>query len=154
MTRHTNRILLVDDDTSSLEVLCEVLTRAGYETLSATSGYEALRIVRENLIALAILDFNLPDTTGAELLGQIKQFHPDVPVIIMSANTSQRIKLDVFEAGAYTFIAKPIDLRQLLQFVARGLNFRQQWASASRPDSQTIQIKKSFFFRWVRIIKH
>lgn len=154
MTRHTHCILLVDDDTSSLEVLSEVLTRAGYEILSAMNGYEALTIAQENSIELAILDFNLPDTTGAELLQQIKQFHPDVPVIIMSANTSQQIKLDVFEAGAYTFIAKPIDLRQLLQFVARGLNFKQQWASASRAGSQTIQIKRSFFFRWIRIIKH
>ena len=154
MIRHAPRILLVDDDTSSLEVLGEVLTRAGYETLLAESGYEAIRLIQENSIDLAILDFNLPDTTGSELLQQIKQFHPDAPVIIMSANTSQRIKLDVFEAGAYTFIAKPIDLPQLLRFVARGLSFKQQWASVPRTGSQTIQIKRSIFFRWIKIIKH
>ena len=153
MIRHTNQILLVDDDIDSLEVLCEVLTRAGYETVSARSGYEAIRSVETNSIDLAILDFDLPDTTGSELLRQIKQLQPGVPVIITSANTSQSVKLDVFEAGAYTFIAKPIKLPQLRQFVARALDFKQQWASRARTGSHTIQVKKSIFFRWIRIIK-
>ncbi len=129
MLGHINQILLVDDDTSSLSVLCEVLTRAGYQTVSAQSGYEAMQQVEANLVNLAILDFDLPDTTGLELLQQIKQLQPGVPVIIMSANTSQSLKLDVFEAGAYTFIAKPIRLPQLLQFVSRALDFQQQGAT-------------------------
>ncbi len=153
MLGHINQILLVDDDTSSLSVLCEVLTRAGYQTVSAQSGYEAMQQVEANLVNLAILDFDLPDTTGLELLQQIKQLQPGVPVIIMSANTSQSLKLDVFEAGAYTFIAKPIRLPQLLQFVSRALDFQQQGASVSRTVSRTIQVKRSIFLRWVRIIK-
>ena len=153
MLGHINQILLVDDDTSSLSVLCEVLTRAGYQTVSAQSGYEAMQQVEANLVNLAILDFDLPDTTGLELLQQIKQLQPGVPVIIMSANTSQSLKLDVFEAGAYTFIAKPIRLPQLLQFVSRALDFQQQGTSVSRTVSRTIQVKRSIFLRWVRIIK-
>jgi DNA-binding NtrC family response regulator len=145
---HINQILLVDDDISSLSVLCEVLTRAGYQIVSAQSGYEAMQRVEANVVDLAILDFNLPDTTGLELLQQIKQLQPGVPVIIMSANTSQCLKLDVFEAGAYTFIAKPIRLPQLLQFVSRALDFQQQGASVSRTVSRT-----SIIFRWFRIIR-
>lgn len=153
MLGHINQILLVDDDASSLSVLCEVLKRAGYETVSAQSGYEAMRRVEANVVNLAILDFDLPDTTGLDLLQQIKQLQPGVPVIIMSANTSQCLKLDVFEAGAYTFIAKPIRLPQLLQFVSRALDFQRQEASVSRTVSRTIQVKRSIFFRWIRIIK-
>ena len=153
MIGHINQILLVDDDISSLSVLCEVLARAGYQIVSAQSGYEAMQRVEANVVDLAILDFNLPDTTGLELLQQIKQLQPGVPVIIMSANTSQCLKLDVFEAGAYTFIAKPIKLPQLLQFVSRALDFQQQWASGSRTITRTIQVKRSIFFRWIRIIK-
>lgn len=163
MIRHSYRILLVDDDIASLEVLGEVLTRAGYDAVSAESGYEALEIVREASIDLALLDFNLPDTTGAELFQQIKQFQPGVPAIIMSANTSQGVKFDVFEAGAYTFISKPIDLSQLLGFVSRALNFKQQsiarhrgnrqGASTNR-NSQTFQVKRLSVFRWIRIIRH
>ena len=163
MIQHSYRILLVDDDMASLEVLGEVLTRAGYDALSAESGYEALKIVREASIDLALLDFNLPDTTGAELLKQIKQFQPDVPAIIMSANTSQGVKFNVFEAGAYTFISKPIDLPQLLRFVSRALDLKQQWVSrhqgsrqkiSTDRNAQTLQVKRLSIFRWIRVIKH
>ena len=161
MIRHSYRILLVDDDMASLEVLDEVLTRAGYDIVCAETGYEALEIVREAAIDLALLDFNLPDTTGAELLQQIKQFQPSVPAIIMSANASQGVKLDVFEAGAYTFISKPIDLPQLLGFISRALDLGQQSISRHQDsrqnvstgrNSQTFQVKRLSIFRW--IIRH
>ena len=160
MIRHSYRILLVDDDMASLEVLREVLTRAGYDTVSAENGYEALKIVQEASIDLALLDFNLPDTTGAELLQRVKLFQPNVPVIIMSANTSQGVKFDVFEAGAYTFISKPIDLSQLLKFVSRALNLKQQWIAGHQnsgrdvsinQNTQTVQVKRLSIFRWIRI---
>ena len=162
MIRHSYRILLVDDDMASLEVLREVLTRAGYDTVSAENGYEALKIVQEASIDLALLDFNLPDTTGAELLQQVKLFQPNAPVIIMSANTSQGVKFDVFEAGAYTFISKPIDLPQLLKFVSRALDLKQQWISGHQGsgqdvsinrNTQTVRVKRLSIFRWIRI-KH
>ena len=163
MVRHSYRILLVDDDMASLEVLREVLTRVGYDTVSAESGYEALQIVQETSIDLALLDFNLPDTTGAELLQQIKRFQPRVPAIIMSANTSQGVKFDVFEAGAYTFISKPIDLPQLLKFVSRALDPKQGWRSrhqdsgqavSTNQNTQAIRVKRLSIFRWIRIIRH
>ncbi len=163
MIRHSYRILLVDDDMASLEVLDEVLTRAGYDAVSAETGYEALEIVRKISIDLALLDFNLPDTTGAELLQQIKRFQPSVPAIIMSANTSQGVKFDVFEAGAYTFISKPIDLRQLLGCVSRALDLGQQTLSRHQDsrqavstgrNTQTLQVKRLGIFRWIRIIKN
>lgn len=163
MIRHSYRILLVDDDMASLEVLREILTRVGYDTVSAESGYEALQIVQETSIDLALLDFNLPDTTGAELLRQIKRLQPRVPAIIMSANTSQGVKFDVFEAGAYTFISKPIDLPQLLKFVSRALDPKQRWRSrhqdseqavSTNQNTQAIRVKRLSIFRWIRIIRH
>jgi two-component system response regulator HydG len=163
MIRHSYQILLVDDDIASLEVLDEVLTRAGYNVVSADTGYEALEIVREAAIDLALLDFNLPDTTGAVLLQQIKRFQPSVPAIIMSANTSQGVKFDVFEAGAYTFISKPIDLPQLLGFVSRALDLKQQSISrhqnrgqevSTGRNTQTLQVKRLSIFQWIRIIRH
>ena len=163
MIRHSYRILLVDDDMASLEVLGEVLSRAGYDAVSAETGYEALEIVREASIDLALLDFNLPDTTGAELFQQIQRFQPSVPAIIMSANTSQDVKFDVFEAGAYTFISKPIDLPQLLGSVSRVLDLKQQSISrhqGSRQEvptnrnTETLQVKRLNIFRWIRIIRH
>jgi len=158
-----NQILLVDDDISSLSVLCEVLKRAGYRTVSAKNGYEAIQRVEANVVNLAILDFDLPDTTGLDLLHQIKHLQPGVPVIIMSANTSQGVKFDVFEAGAYTFISKPIDLPQLLGFVSRALDLKQQSIARHKNrrrdvstgrNAQTFQVKRLSIFRWIRIIRH
>ena len=162
MIQESDRILLVDDDTSSLDVLYEVLTRANYDVVLAENGYEALKLAQGHLIDLAILDFNLPDTTGAELLQRIRRLQPRAPIIIMSANTSQNVKFAVFEAGAYTFIPKPMDLSQLLRFVERALNLRHEWGRDYRENqtsvtsvrsNDTVEVKRSIFFRWTRIIK-
>ena len=153
MVGQAYRILIVDDDNASLEVLSEVLNRANYPTFSASTGYNAVKIIQENPLDLAILDYDLPDTTSLDLLQHIKRIRPGMFVIIMSANTSTNVKFDVFEAGAFTFIPKPIDLRQFLQFVRRALGFREQPVSSSRRRANTVQIKKSIFFRWTRIVK-
>jgi len=161
MTRSDVHILLVDDNTSSLEVLCEVLTRANYNVTPAASGQDALTVVRGSALDLAILDFDLPDTTGIELLQQIRQFCPGLPVILMSANVSPGLQLDAFEAGAYTFMRKPLNLQQLLRFVGRALEFGQQWAGSRMAKKgeeatitkQTVQVKQSIFVKWIRIIR-
>ena len=153
MVGRTHRILIVDDDGASLEVLSEVLNRSNYETFSASTGYDAVKIIQEKPLDLAILDYNLPDTTGLALLQHIKRIRPSIIVIIMSANTSTNVKFDVFEAGAFTFIPKPIDLRQFLQFVRRALGFKEQSVASSRRRANIVQIKKSIFFRWTRIVK-
>jgi DNA-binding response OmpR family regulator len=153
MVGQAPRILIVDDDIASLEVLAEVLNRANYQTFSASTGYDAVKIIQDNPLDLAILDYDLPDTTGLELLQHIKRTRSSMFVIIMSANTSTNVKFDVFEAGAFTFIPKPIDLRQFLQFVGRALGFKEQSAARSRRRTHTVQIKKSIFYQWTRIIK-
>lgn len=153
MVGQAHRILIVDDDIASLEVLSEVLNRANYRTFSASTGYDAVKIIQEKPLDLAILDYELPDTTGLELLQHIKRTRPGTFVIIMSANTSTNVKFDVFEAGAFTFIPKPIDLRQFLQFVRRAIGFKEQSAASSPRRANTIQIRKSIFFRWTRIVK-
>lgn len=153
MAGHVHRILIVDDDAASLEVLGEVLNRANYRTFSASTGYDAVKILQEKPLDLAILDYDLPDTTGLELLRHIKRSRPGIFVIIMSANTSTSVKFDVFEAGAFTFIPKPIDLRQFLKFVRRAIGFKEQSAASSPRRGETVQIRKSIFFRWTRIVK-
>ena len=153
MVGHAHRILIVDDDTASLEVLGEVLNRANYRTFSASTGYDALKIIQETPLDLAILDYDLPDTTGLDLLQHIKRTRPGICVIIVSANISTNVKFDVFEAGAFTFIPKPIDLRQFLQFVRRALDFKEQSVATPRRRANTVQIKKSIFYRWTRIVK-
>ena len=65
-------ILVVDDDIATLTGVCEVLNRAGYETLSANDGYGALTQFQSNTLSLLISDLELPDTTGSALLRHIR----------------------------------------------------------------------------------
>jgi len=147
MQRADYKILLVDDDVNSLEVLLQVLNRAGYTMFAAVDGCKAIEIVRDNHINLAILDFNLPDTNGIEVLKQIHEIQSDVPVIIMSADSSQSVKLDAFEAGAYTFLSKPINLRHLEYNVSKVIE------SGANQVRRSVEIRQqSIFIRWSRWI--
>lgn len=141
------KILIVDDNINSLNVLIQVFNRAGYTTFAADDGCKAIEIVRDNPIDLAILDFNLPDTNGTEVLQRIHKIQSDVPVIIMSADNSQSVKLDAFEAEAYTFLSKPIDLRRLRKIVSKAIE------SGSTQNNRETEIRQqSIFIRWSKWI--
>jgi len=122
MQRLDYTILLVDDDIHSLTALADTLKRDGYNTISASDGHDAVVKARDTTFDIAILDFNLSDMSGVELLKQIKLLKPDIPIIIMSADRSPGLILDVLEAEAYTFLPKPINLTQLRQFVSKALS--------------------------------
>ena len=171
-------ILVVDDDIETLTVVCEVLNRAGYETLSANDGYDALAQFQSNTLSLLISDLELPDTTGSDLLRHIRSCAPDLPGIIMSANRSLDARLEAMDAGAYTFIPKPIYLPQFLQFVEKARASTpgiQMGISRSRANQQEVSAqtstttisfsqplpsgqkhhseRRSFFLKWTKIIK-
>ena len=140
-------VLLVDDDMNSLKVLIEIMGRDGYDTIFAIDGYDAILKIRDNPVDIVILDFHLPDTTGLDVLKQIKHIQPKVPVIIMSADSSPNILLDVHDAGAYSFIRKPADLTRLRQTVSKALNVSERTSTQT-----TIQIEQQSVFRWSRKI--
>jgi len=171
-------ILVVDDDIATLTVVCEVLNRAGYETLSANDGYDALTQFQSNTLSLLISDLELPDTTGSALLRHIRSRAPGLPAIIMSANRSLDTRLEAMDAGAYTFIPKPIYLPQFLQFVEKakvsapgtqmGISRSQtgQQEVSAQTSATTVSFsqplspgqkhrseRRSFFFKWTKIIK-
>lgn len=112
-------ILIVDDDAAVRLSLRLLLTRNGFETREASSPKEAMEIVRSTTPELIILDMNFSRaTTGEEgliLLKQIKIFHPDVPVILMTAWGSIPLAVEGIHAGAFDFITKPWDNQTLLQ---------------------------------------
>jgi DNA-binding NtrC family response regulator len=95
-------VLLVDDDINSLNILVEIMRRDEYNTISAIDGHDAIHKMQDNPVDIVILDFHLPDTTGLDILKQIKSIQPNIPVIIMSADSSPSILLDVHDAGAYS----------------------------------------------------
>jgi two-component system OmpR family response regulator len=137
----TYRILLVDDDLNCLDAIDQILRREGYQTFPISEGHAAIKVLQENDIHLAIIDLDLPDTDGINVLHEIKRIRRDLPVIITTARTSKEVRLASLEAGAYSFIPKPINIPSFRQIVARVLR---------SPRVKTVEVRRQF--RWIRWI--
>ncbi|MBD5267857.1 MAG: sigma-54-dependent Fis family transcriptional regulator [Bacteroides sp.] len=122
-------ILVVDDDKAVRLSLKLLLNRNGYETVMAASPAEAHEIVRSSRPDMILLDMNFSRATSGDegliLLKQIKIFHPDVPVILMTAWGSIPLAVKGIHAGAFDFITKPWDNKMLLDRIATALEMNQ-----------------------------
>ena len=107
-------ILIVDDDNSINEMLCEALQGEGYTVSQAYSGTEALRLLSDIDPDLILLDLMLPGLSGDKLLSRIK----DIPVIIVSAKADVNDKVSLLLGGAVDYVTKPFDIRELLARIA------------------------------------
>src|SRR4030042_1357383 len=92
-------VLIVDDDEVMRETLFDVLKKGEYEVYSVGSGGETLSVIRKNIIDLILLDMRLPDGGGLELLKQIKEFHTEILVIIMTAYSDIQTAVSAMKSG-------------------------------------------------------
>lgn len=108
-------ILIVEDDININNLLCEVLTKSGYECEQAFSGTEAklLLNMKENAYTLVLLDLMLPGASGEEVLKEIRK-HGRLPVIVLTAKDSIDDKIGVLTDGADDYITKPFEIREVL----------------------------------------
>jgi putative nucleotidyltransferase with HDIG domain len=112
----TPRILIVDGDSSTRELLKVTLENEGYEIQFVDSGEEALALVESNPPSLVILEARLPGRDGFDICSSLKK-RPDpwpVPIIMISSNTQEDSRVRGLEAGAADFLAKPVYPRELL----------------------------------------
>lgn len=115
------KILLVDDSASVRQVAGIALRRAGYETLEASNGKEALEVLAGNRPNLIISDVNMPVMNGIEFLRAVKQ-HPTskfTPVIMLTTESGDDLKQQGREAGAKAWIVKPFQPQTLVDAVAK-----------------------------------
>jgi len=103
------RILVVDDEPTMVELLREILSRAGHVVDAADCGTAAIDLVRERIYDAAILDFQLPDTNGVMLHRQIRQLDEELAdnTLFISGLTQSDSDLDYFHAFGRGFLAKP-----------------------------------------------
>ena len=121
MSKHRKIILVVDDEQGFRDNICELLSDEGYQTLAADCGAAALQRTAEVTPDLILLDVKLPDAQGIEILEQLREVRPEVPVILMTAYGSSRLASEAAQGGAFEYITKPFDLDALLLTVRRGL---------------------------------
>jgi len=120
-TRESYNILITDDDTGCREALREIVEPQGFHTLLASSGEEALDIVREGAVHLALLDMHLPRMTGLEALRLMHQINAVLPCILVTADASASLMRQACQAHAYSVIHKPVSKGVVLYTVARAL---------------------------------
>jgi two-component system, NtrC family, nitrogen regulation response regulator NtrX len=117
----TATILLVDDEPQILQALSGLLQDEDFEVLTAPDGEAALRKVREELPDLVLLDIALPGKDGLEILKDLKDQHPTLPVIMLSAYGSVENAVKATRLGAYDFIEKPPHADKILLSVRNAL---------------------------------
>lgn len=116
------RILVVDDSIEFLNLLSQdVLPRFGYETLAASRGKEALHTIVEQQPDVVLLDIQMPDISGLDVLQELQQQQHIVPVIIMTAYGSESIAVEAFRLGAKDYLIKPFDMQLALVAIERQL---------------------------------
>jgi two-component system alkaline phosphatase synthesis response regulator PhoP len=106
------RVLVVDDDVKTVELVKLYLNRDGYRVLTAHDGVDALRLARESHPDLIVLDLMLPGIDGLEVCRTLRT-ESDVPVIMLTAKTTDQDKLTGLDLGADDYVTKPFSPREL-----------------------------------------
>ncbi|MDO9443063.1 MAG: response regulator, partial [Beijerinckiaceae bacterium] len=115
----TGNILVADDDAAIRTVLSQALARAGYEVRVTGTAATLWRWVQAGEGDLVITDVVMPDENAFELLPRIKKLRPDLPIIVMSAQNTFMTAIKASERGAYDYLPKPFDLKELVAIVGR-----------------------------------
>lgn len=110
------RILVVDDDRRMARTLVDILKVQGYEAEAAYSGPEALEEVKEKRFDCVVADIKMPEINGVELYKAIKEEQPDLPVVLMTAYSADKLVTEGLEEGAIASLTKPLDINLLLSF--------------------------------------
>jgi two-component system nitrogen regulation response regulator NtrX len=134
-------ILIVDDEEGIRESLSGILEDEGYDILTADSGEEAVRMLRETSPDLIFLDIWLTGMDGIKTLQEIKAMKPDVPVIMISGHGSIELAVKATQTGAYDFLEKPLSLERVLLVSKRAIEKRTL-------ERENIVLKENLTRKW------
>jgi DNA-binding NtrC family response regulator len=117
------RILIAEDDADMRELLEEILTDAGYETVTAANGRFALSHVEneQEQIDLIVTDVQMPELKGDELLARVRRTRSDAPVVVITAFGSVENAVEMVKRGAFSYLTKPFATKDLLEVVRAAL---------------------------------
>ena len=123
------RILILDDDSAIREELGEFLIEKKFETHTASLPSEAMEILKEREIDIAIIDVKLPEKDGISALKDIRQLYPDLEVIMISGHGDMEMVISAMRAGANDFFLKPfrsIDVENAIERTKRFLSISKE----------------------------
>jgi len=113
------QIMVVEDDEELLEALSETLSTAGYGVAHARDGSDALKLLEKQQFDLVVSDIQMPNMDGHSLLKKVKENHPDLPMMLMTAYGSIQQAVDAMRDGAVDYMVKPFEAEVLVNMVSR-----------------------------------
>src|SRR5262245_58617285 len=118
-------ILVVDDDQRNREMLAEALSQAGFEVDIACDGMEALRKVETVMYDTVLSDIRMIPCSGLDLLDSLRKTLPEMPIVLLTAFGSVDTAIQAMKQGAFDYIAKPVNLDELVLTMRRAVEHRR-----------------------------
>lgn len=140
------KILIVEDDTNINNLLCEALTKEGYQCEQAFSGTEALMLLKINVNAymLVLLDLMLPGMSGENVLSEIRT-KGNIPIIILTAKDDLDEKITLLTSGADDYITKPFEIKEVIARIKIQLRHATQGTEQSNLSCGELSLDRETF---------
>ena len=119
------RVLVVDDDPSTLRTIARLLKLNGYECVTAASAKEARAVIADDHVALVLSDVDMPGESGIDLLDSIASTHPDTATVMVTGIDDRELAERALRMGAYGYVIKPFETNEILINVSNALRRRQ-----------------------------
>jgi CheY-like chemotaxis protein len=140
------RILVAEDETIIRLDLCSALQAAGYETIEARDGAEAVALAREHAPDLALLDVKMPNLDGIEAARRITSAQ-QIPIVLVTAYSDSALVERAIGAGIYAYLVKPFRESEIVPAIETAVARHHEWLETRRelgrrivPDSQTVDV--------------
>ena len=118
------RILIVEDERQTVDTLRDLFEQHGYETEVALNKQVALTILQERCMDVAIVSTSVQDSSGGDILHEIRKLNAKMPIVMISEQKSKRVETSSIKAGAKIFLLKPLDYVFVLQTIENLLEAR------------------------------
>ncbi len=124
------KLLIIDDEINTANLLSRFLSRNGFEVMTAASGSAATELLKNNEFTLVLCDFRLEDTDGREILKKIKQQYPNTGVIIITGYSDIKMAVELIKMGAYDYITKPLYPDEILNTINKAIETQNALSAA------------------------
>ncbi len=138
-------VLVVDDEKDIRKIVSRILEKSGYKAITAGDAMEGLMQLHENSVDLVITDIRMPGMNGLDLIKQVHEIQPGIPVIIITGYGTFDLAVEALARGAFFFVTKPFETSTLVNVVKKGLrlNFLLRKSDAEDVDSVQYDLSTS-----------
>ena len=121
MAEDKKKILIVDDELLILRIISDILTKEGYEVVTALNYHKAVQHLEEETFNVVLSDIRMPEMSGIDLLSHIRQINSDIPVILMTGFASLETAVEAVKQGAFDYLTKPLDFNKLKRIIHQSI---------------------------------